>query len=491
MSSLLLKKVNNVYLQLDAEPHVLREIYDRFTFDVPNAKFMPQYKHGLWDGKIHLFSYQDRTIYAGLVSHIIDFCKEYDYEFKYDDEGDVEFSVHEAKEFIESLGLPESIQPRDYQIDAFVSAIRKKRMLLLSPTGSGKSLIIYLLSRYYLENQEKKVLIIVPSTSLVAQMTKDFADYGFNENHIHQIMSGTSKTPHKPIVISTWQSLFRLTKKFFADYGMIMIDECHGVKAKSLTGIMTKTPDIEYRYGTTGTLDGTLTNKLVIEGLLGKVHRVTETKKLIDDKVLSDFVVKAIVLKHQQGIKSKTKYQEEIDYLVSCEERNNFIKNLALSLEGNTLVLFNYVEKHGVPLFNLIEKSVVKQSTQRKTFFVYGGTELGERERVRSIVETEKDAIIVASSGVFSQGINIKRLNNIIFTHPGKSRIRTLQSIGRALRKIDDNEAILYDIVDDLSAGRKYTNFAVKHFQERFQIYKSEKFKVKNYTVSLKKGSSA
>jgi hypothetical protein len=160
MSSLLLKKVNNVYLQLDAEPHVLREIYDRFTFDVPNAKFMPQYKHGLWDGKIHLFSYQDRTIYAGLVSHIIDFCKEYDYEFKYDDEGDVEFSVHEAKEFIESLGLPESIQPRDYQIDAFVSAIRKKRMLLLSPTGSGKSLIIYLLSRYYLENQEKKVLII-------------------------------------------------------------------------------------------------------------------------------------------------------------------------------------------------------------------------------------------------------------------------------------------------------------------------------------------
>lgn len=485
MSSLSLKKVNNVYLQVDADPHVLRELYDRFTFDVPNAKFMPQYKHGMWDGKIHLFSYHDRTIYAGLVSYIKEFCKEYEYELCHDDEGDVEFSVHEAKRFIDSLNLPSQYSPRDYQVEAFVAAIRKRRMLLLSPTGSGKSLIIYLLSRYYLENQEKKVLIIVPSTSLVAQMATDFVDYGFDSNHIHQIMSGASKTTNRPIVISTWQSLFRLTKKFFADYGMIMIDECHGVKAKSLTGIMTKTPDIEYRYGTTGTLDGTLTNKLVIEGLLGRVQTVIGTKKLIDDKVLSDFVVKAIVLKHQKGIKSKAKYQDEIDHLVSCEERNNFIKNLALSLEGNTLVLFTYVEKHGIPLHRLISDSIGDADT-RKAFFVYGGTNLGERERVRSEVENEDNAIIVASSGVFSQGINIRRLNNIIFTHPGKSRIRTLQSIGRALRKVDDNEAVLYDIVDDLSMGRKHVNFAIRHFQERFQVYKTEKFKVKNYTVSLK-----
>ena len=230
-------------------------------------------------------------------------------------------------------------------------------------------------------------------------------------------------------------------------------------------------------------MDGTLTNKLVIEGLLGEVRKVTETKELIDKKILSDFMVKAIVLKHQDKIPSDLKYQDEVDYLVGCDARNRFIKNLVLSLEGNTLVLFNYVEKHGVPLFQTINDA---RETYRKCFFVYGGTELDKREGVRAMVEKEDNAIIIASSGVYSQGINIKRLHNVVFTHPGKSRIRTLQSIGRALRRVDDEEAVLYDIVDDLTNGRKTKNFSLKHYQERFAIYKSEKFKVKTYNVELK-----
>jgi superfamily II DNA or RNA helicase len=245
---------------------------------------------------------------------------------------------------------------------------------------------------------------------------------------------------------------------------------------------LTKTPNIKYRFGTTGTLDGMLTNKLVVEGLLGPVRRVIETKTLIDAKVLSDFVVKSIILQHEEKVSSKLKYQEEIDYLVKNESRNTFIKNLVLSLEGNTLVLFNYIEKHGVPLFNQIRE----QATKRKVYFVHGGTSVSDREDIRAQVEKEKNAIIVASVGVYSTGINIKALKNIVFTHPGKSRIRTLQSIGRALRRVDDEEAVLYDIVDDLSCGRKMKNFALKHYQERFAIYKSEKFKVKNYVVNLK-----
>ena len=246
---------------------------------------------------------------------------------------------------------------------------------------------------------------------------------------------------------------------------------------------MTKMTNTPYRFGTTGTLDGTLTNKLVIEGLLGEVRKVTATANLIEEKVLSDFVVKAIVLKHQDKVAADLKYQEEVDYLISSEARNKFIKNLVLSLEGNTLVLFNYVEKHGVPLF----KSIYEERQEgRKVYFVYGGTELSKREDVRAIVENEKNAIIIASSGVYSQGINIKRLHNVVFTHPGKSRVRTLQSIGRALRRVDDEEAVLYDIVDDLTNGRKTRNFSLKHYQERFAIYKSEKFKVKTYNVELK-----
>jgi superfamily II DNA or RNA helicase len=335
-----------------------------------------------------------------------------------------------------------------------------------------------------LNAQDKKILIIVPTTSLVAQMTKDFEDYGLGNsaNKVHQIMAGRSKETENRIVVSTWQSLFRMSKKYFAQFGMVTIDECHGVKAKSLTGILTKTPNIKYRFGTTGTLDGMLTNKLVVEGLLGPVRRVIETKTLIDAKVLSDFVVKSIILQHEEKVSSKLKYQEEIDYLVKNESRNTFIKNLVLSLEGNTLVLFNYIEKHGVPLFNQIRE----QATKRKVYFVHGGTSVSDREDIRAQVEKEKNAIIVASVGVYSTGINIKALKNVVFTHPGKSRIRTLQSIGRALRRVDDEEAVLYDIVDDLSCGRKMKNFALKHYQERFAIYKSEKFKVKNYVVNLK-----
>lgn len=488
MDTIKVQKLNEVYLRIRSdERSVLRELSDHFTFEVPGYRFMPTYRHGTWDGKIRLFNIQDGTIYAGLVSYINTFAEERGYVVEYDEpDADENFSVHEAVEFIETLGLPFS--PRNYQVDAFVSAVRKRRMLLLSPTASGKSLIIYMLTRFYLNSllEGKKVLIIVPTTSLVAQMTQDFADYGMpSDIGIHQIMSGKSKETECPIVISTWQSLFRLRKDYFEQFGMVVVDECHGVKAKSLMGILTKTPNLKYRFGTTGTLDGMQTNKLVIEGLLGPVRKVIGTKTLIDEKVLSDFLVKAIILKHEEKVSSKLKYQEEVDYLVGSESRNKFIKNLVLSLEGNTLVLFNYIEKHGVPLFNMI--NVVDG---KKVFFVHGGTSVGDREAVRAQVEQEDNAIIIASVGVYSTGINIKRLNNVVFVHPGKSRIRTLQSIGRALRRVgedEDEQAILYDIVDDLSAGRKTRNFALKHYQERFEIYKSEKFKVKSYNVKLPK----
>ena len=481
MQAVVVSKKDDVNMWVSTEPHIFRELSDYFTFDVPSAKFHPSYKMGAWDGKIRLLNYKDSTIYAGLISHIATFCKERGYALQYDGASEENFSLNEAVEFVKTLGLP--FEPRDYQMEAFVAAVRKRRMLLLSPTGSGKSLIIYLLIRWYMNVHDRKHLIIVPSTSLVAQMKKDFEDYGLTESSTHEIMGGRDKQTDKPIIISTWQSLFKMPKSYFDQFGTVIVDECHGVKSKSITNIMTKMVNTPHRFGTTGTLDGTLTNKLVIEGLLGEVRKVTATKDLIDEKVLSDFVVKAIVLKHQAKIPSNLKYQEEIEYLVSCEARNKFIKNLVLGLKGNTLVLFNYVEKHGIPLFKSIYE---ERQDGRKVFFVYGGTELSKREDVRSIVETEENAIIVASAGVYSQGINIKRLNNVVFTHPGKSRVRTLQSIGRALRRVDDEEAVLYDLVDDLSNGRKTRNFSLKHYQERFAIYKSEKFKVKTYNVELK-----
>jgi superfamily II DNA or RNA helicase len=486
--ALIISQEDSAYITLDAEPHIIKELSEHFTFYVPGYKFMPAYRNRIWDGKIRLLDTRKRRIYAGLLGYIVKFCEEREYNVVIDHttiKGDVEFSLKESQDFIDTLKLPFSVQ--EWQARAFVHAVRKKRCLLLSPTASGKSLIIYLLMRFY---EDKKKLIVVPTTSLVAQMYHDFGHYGKlegwkSENHVHQIMAGREKETDKNIVVSTWQSLFRMPKDYFDQYDVIVGDECHQFKSKSLIKIMTNLSNAEYRIGTTGTLDDTQTHQLVLEGLFGIVKAVTTTKNLIDNKFLSAFEIKAITLSYPEEIRkeiSKGKYQDEVDFLVSNEKRNNFIRNLTTSLKGNTLVLFQYVEKHGKPLFNMIQKQI---DPSRKIFFIYGGTDVIQRERVRAIVESEKDAIIVASNGVYSTGVNIKNLHNIIFTHPGKSKIRTLQSIGRGLRKSENKiSAVLYDIVDDLSYKSK-TNFSIRHFAERFKYYKAEKFSVKIYKVEL------
>ena len=269
-------------------------------------------------------------------------------------------------------------------------------------------------------------------------------------------------------------------------FGVVFGDEAHLFKSKSLTEIMTKLTDCKYRIGLTGTLDGAHTHKLVLEGLFGAVNKVTSTKKLMDKQQLSNLVVRCLILKHtieNSKMVASGKYQDEIDYLVSSKSRQNFIRNLALKMKGNTLVLFQLVEKHGQNLYDIIKD---KADDNRKVFYIFGGVEADEREAIRGIVEKEKDAIIVASYGTFSTGVNIKNLHNIIFASPSKSRIRNLQSIGRGLR-LGDNKvnATLYDIADDLTYKSK-ENFTLKHFQERINIYTEEEFDYEIHNVDLK-----
>jgi superfamily II DNA or RNA helicase len=244
---------------------------------------------------------------------------------------------------------------------------------------------------------------------------------------------------------------------------------------------MVNTP---YRIGTTGTLDGTKTHKLVLEGLFGPVYKVTSTRQLMDNNQLSELKIFGIILQYQDPIKKSNKelkYQEEMDFLCGYEPRNKFIRNLALAQKGNTLVLFQYVEKHGKFLYDMINS----KAENRKIFFVYGGTETTEREEIRKITETENSAIIVASYGTFSTGINIRNLHNIIFASPTKSRIRNLQSIGRGLRKGDEKDTCnLYDIGDDLT-WKTRKNFTLHHMIERFKIYNEESFDYKLIKVDI------
>ena len=321
-------------------------------------------------------------------------------------------------------------------------------------------------------------------------MKSDFADYSKTDNwdaseNIHQIYAGKDRVSSKPIYISTWQSLYKMTINYYAEFDFILGDEAHLFKAKSLTSIMEKTIKTKYRFGTTGTLDGTLTHKLVLEGLFGKIHTVTTTKDLIDKKTLSPFQIKSLVLQYPEDICEQVKsynYKEEINVIVSNEARNRFIRNLAISLSNNTLVLFQLVEKHGRIIYDLIKE---KAKDERKIFFVYGGTETTDREDIRGIVENETNAIIVASYGTFSTGINITNLHNVIFASPSKSRVRNLQSIGRGLRKNESKEmATLYDIADDFSY-KSYKNYTLKHFVERIKLYNEEQFEYTIITVPI------
>jgi len=477
-----ISKKNEVYLVLsDMSDSSRKELAEFFTFEVPGFKFMPQYRNRMWDGKIRLFSPGTGEIYVGLLKYIMGFCDrnqiDYILEEGVKNERDVVREV--VRNFIRSLkpkSQGKSLKVRNYQIDAVHHAISRNRTLIVSPTASGKSLVIYSLVRYY-HMMGLKTLILVPTTSLVEQMYTDFEDYGWSSGtYCQKVYQGHDRKVTKDVVISTWQSVYKMPTKYFETFGCVIGDEAHMFKAKSLTGIMTKLHTCKYRFGFTGTLDGTQTHQLVLEGLFGPIEKVVTTKELIDKKTLADLKIKCIILKHE-NVRTRMEYAEELEYIVTHKGRQDFVINLLQHLKGNTLCLFQLVEKHGKPLHEAAEKII----TDRNIYFVYGGTGTDTREEIRALIENAKDSIVIASYGTFSTGINIRNINNIVLASPSKSKIRVLQSIGRGLRRSSTKMAILiFDIADDLTF-RNQSNFTLNHFQERINIYNTEQF---NYEIS-------
>ena len=486
-ANLVISKSNEVFLKINTEPHIEYELRDHFKFEVPNAKFMPQYRGRNWNGEIHLYDMRSKQIYVGLLDKIVSFCNNYGYSYQFEDNKfyGTPFEVNDGISFEGVRDYMKSIcshSPRQYQIEGVYDALRHNRKLLISPTASGKSLMIYALVRYYVDKGQK-ILLVVPTTSLVEQMHGDFRDYGWDaDSYCHKIYSGREKSNDAPVTITTWQSVYKLERSFFEEYNVVIGDEAHLFKSKSLISIMTKLHHAKYRFGFTGTLDGTQTHKWVLEGLFGPSYKVTRTDELMRQGHLSQLDIQCLILKHPP--QKFELYEDEIQYLISHEQRNNFIKNLTLDLKGNTLVLYARVEAHGKVLYDKINNN---KGDDRKVFFIHGGVDAEERELVREITERETNAIIVASYGTFSTGINIKNLHNVIFASPSKSRIRNLQSIGRVLRKgKDKTKAVLYDISDDCSTKSR-RNYTLNHFIERIKIYNEENFNYEIITIQLKK----
>lgn len=488
------EKINNVHLRVYTDPGVAQEISEFFTFEMPGARFTPQYRAKIWDGKIRMYDLHRKTLYVGLLNYLQNFADRNEYQIEYANEINDRDSIDpsQLKEFLNWLNLHgrgKPIEIYDYQIEAIHHGLQNKRCVLLSPTSSGKSLIIYSSMRWHLEH-DRKCIIVVPTTSLVEQLYSDFQDYSSEnkwrvDRHCQKLYSGFPKELNSNVLITTWQSIVKQPAAWFKQFDVIFGDEAHNFKAKSLTSIMEKLSDCSYRIGTTGTLDNSKVHKLVLEGVFGPVHKVISTKQLMDSGRVAKLKITGLLLKYDdttRQIVNKASYQDEMDFIVKHEKRNKFIRNLALSSTGNTLVLFQYVEKHGKNLYDMIKE---KAGESRKVFFIYGGTETELREEARKLMEKEEDAICIASFGVFSTGINIPSIENVIFASPSKSKIRNLQSIGRGLRlKEGKTHCNLFDIADDFQR-KSWKNHTLGHFAERLKIYSEEQFEYKIVEVPI------
>ena len=335
---LVIEKKNEVYLTISTEDSIRKELSEFFKFKVPGASFIPAVRKKFWDGYIRLFHLQTNQLYLGLYTYLKEFCEERDYELEgYEPETDI-FTIERYEEIVKDIPLT----LRDYQKEAVAYAAHNQKCILVSPTASGKSLMIYSLIRYNFLKKNGRALIIVPTTSLVEQMAKDFKDYGFN-GPIQKLYGGNKNYQGAAIVVTTWQTMSRMHKGFGNEFGMVIGDEAHLFQAKSLTKIMESLTEVKYKIGTTGTLQDTQTHKLQLEGLFGPAYFVTTSKDLMDEGTLANLNIQCLVLSYcdkERKIVSKMTYQEEMDWIVRNEKRNGFIRNLVNGLKGNTLVLF-------------------------------------------------------------------------------------------------------------------------------------------------------
>lgn len=492
MTDVHLQHLNYAQIKVCADVGIIYELADYLEFFAPNYKFHPKFKAKVWNGRISLLNRMTCICYAGLAQRIKKFCDARKYTMSFDDELYYEnVSRKQLEDHIKSLDIPDKFESRDYQFESILKCLKSNRRTLISPTSSGKSFMIYVTAQWY---KSKKKLIIVPTVGLVSQFESDLRDYGF-KGDIHTSINGLSKSDDIDCeyCITTWQSLDngknRMHKSWYEQFEVVFGDEAHGAKAATLISILTNLVNCKYRFGTTGTLDDDPLNEATIEGLFGPQYRSISTAEMIEQGYAPKFKVKCIVLKHPKDtceIFRKKKpdknkpgklYKEEVDFLTNCESRNNFIKNLMLSLKGNKLLFFKEID-HGILLKELLEDEM-------KIFHIDGSVKSDRREEIRKAIENEDDCGLVASMGTTSTGISVKKLKHMIAASSSKGKIKVLQSIGRMLREHDDyDEVILYDIVDDMSVG-SYKNYTLNHFIERTSIYDKEQFPYTIYNVKL------
>lgn len=488
------------HVHIECDDSIFYELRDYFSFEADGYRFNPKYRYGHWDGRIRLLDY-NRLLPFGLVGQIRKFADQFGYKV-YFDPTIFEQETLSREDFDNWLSTKEiysgltKIEPHWYQKDAVYEGLVNRRRILNLPTSAGKSLIQALLARYYVENYEGKILIIVPTTALVDQMIDDFCDYRlFPRNAMLGIRGGTARDSNALVYVSTWQTAVKQPKEWFSQFGMMMNDECHLATGKSISTIIAGLTNCMFKYGLSGSLKDGKANIMQYVGMFGEIFRPVSTSKLMEDGQVTELKINTIFLRYPDAaanaLKGKT-YQEEIKFITNVKKRNRWIANLATKLaarDENAFVMFKHVA-HGKELFEMI-----KAAGHEQVYYVSGEVNTETRNALKAMAENGKGIIIVASYGVFSTGISVKNLHHVILAHPVKSKIIVLQTIGRVLRKHKDKSlATVWDICDDLgvkpksaNAKKKYThlNYCLKHALERIQRYADEKFNYVMKTVNL------
>jgi len=492
-----LHKVNEVYLRVECSFEQALELKEFLSCYAPNFQFHPKFRQKIWNGKISFFDFRTQCLPIGLLEKFIEFSNNFGYDYEYsfpiEELFDSKFSIDKLNIFFMKIFSGVKINdkllyPRDYQIKAIQNCLYRQRGVIESPTGSGKSLDIYSIIRYILENTEEKILLVVPSVSLVEQMFSDFFDYGWkNANNYVDILYSGKMITGKRVLCSTWQSIYKKSSGFFKDFGAILIDEVHSVgSSQSIQSVAKKCTNAKYRLGFTGTLPEEDHDIFNIYGYLGPQIFELKSAELIDKGVLSKIVIANILFKYPEAIVKKNKnrtYPEEIRTIETYKPRFKVLKYIFENIKDgeNTLILCRHID-HLKEIIDYLEKNV---DDKFKLSVIYGAIGPEEREGIRKMMNIEKNIILIGTYATMSTGINIRRIHNVIFASSYKSKIKILQSIGRGLRTHEDKDLlILWDIVDDLTwkkrTGKLGKNYVYEHFEQRLKYYEQQGFKYHN-----------
>lgn len=470
---------NAVFIKIACSQGLAYEMSEYFSFMAPNAKHDKRVRQKLWDGKIRLFNLRSRLLHSGLFEEVQRFAKQFGYRVidNRKDQCNQKVTDEQIAIFLKHLQLPEDRQPRDYQLTGLREAASKKRVMLLSPTSSGKSLLIYMICRWF----NKKTLVIVPTTTLVKQMAGDFYSYNYDQE-VSQILAGASKENLNKITVSTWQSIYNMPAEWLQQFDVIIGDEAHGFKANSLKTIM-ENSNATVRVGTTGTLDDMKVNELTIQGLFGPIKKLITTKELIDRGQVANVQIYAYDLQYPDDVrkaarKEKPEYDQELNFLYSFDKRSRFVFALVQRLSGNKMILFKKVS-HGQAMYEHLK------AIYPNVHIVYGEIDTDTRNEIRALTEESNDAIIVASYKTFGTGISIVNLQHVLLAASIKSKITLIQAIGRALRRGGEKvRACVHDIGDNLSIGQ-YVNYTYRHFLGRLELYTKEQLPFKYVRIQL------